>query len=167
MEVLKPIRGHRFKLIKAEELERALNLAALKLKSMESSDPALVLVLLDAEDDLPCILGPDLLARAKKVRADMDVSCVIANVEYETWFVAASESLSHFLKPSVDTTRATAPEQARQGKAWIQKRFRGVKYSETIDQPAMTRAMDLALCRHRSPSFDKLCRELERRLQTE
>ena len=37
---------------------------------------------------------------------------------------------------------------------------------ETLSlQPGMTQAMDMALCRRRSPSFDKLCRELERRLQ--
>lgn len=34
----------------------------------------------------------------------------------------------------------------------------------TVDQPAMTSHMDLHLARERSPSFDKLCRELERRL---
>lgn len=48
-------------------------------------------------------------------------------------------------------------------KAWIEKRIKAPKYSETVDQPAMTAAMDLALCRSRSPSFDKLCRELEKR----
>jgi hypothetical protein len=55
------------------------------------------------------------------------------------------------------------PEGQRAGKAWVQKRYRGVKYSETVDQPAMTMRMDLSLCRSRSPSFDKLCRELEKR----
>jgi hypothetical protein len=48
-------------------------------------------------------------------------------------------------------------------KAWIEQRFKGTRYSETQDQPAMTLVMDLNLCRTRSPSFDKLCRELERR----
>ena len=33
------------------------------------------------------------------------------------------------------------------------------------NQPRMTAAMDLALCRRRSPSFDKLCRELKQRLR--
>ena len=46
-----------------------------------------------------------------------------------------------------------------------QRRFKGVKYSETVDQPAMTRAMNLAQCRLRSPSFDKLCRDLQGRLE--
>ena len=38
----------------------------------------------------------------------------------------------------------------------------GAKYSESIDQAKLTAHMDLSLCRTRAPSFDKLCRELER-----
>lgn len=41
----------------------------------------------------------------------------------------------------------------------------GTKYSETQDQPRMTAQMDLALCRRRCPSFDKLCRELASRVE--
>jgi Domain of unknown function (DUF4276) len=165
LEVLKPIRGSRHKLVKASELGRALNLAVPKLRATSSQSPAMVLVLLDADDDLPCVLGPSLLSLARQARADADVSCVIANLEYETWFVAAAESLSEFLDLSARPLIPADPEKARQGKGWIQKNFRGPKYSETIDQPAMTRAMDLRLCRQRSLSFDKLCRELERRFQ--
>jgi hypothetical protein len=93
----------------------------------------------------------------------VDVSCVIANLEYETWFVAAAESLGEFLDISDNSSISSDPERDHQGKGWIQRKFRGIKYSETVDQPAMTKAMDLALCRQRSPSFDKLCRELEAR----
>lgn len=165
VEVLKPFRGKRLKLVKSGELARVLNAAMQKLQPSDSKDRSLILVLLDADDDPPCILGPELLSLARTARSDADVSCVIANVEYETWFVAAAESLSDFLDLSGDRLPAVDPEQARQGKAWIQKRYRGLKYSETVDQPAMTRAMDLTLCRQRSPSFDKLCRELEARLE--
>ncbi len=165
LEVLKPIRGSRHKLVKASELGRALNLAVPKLRAASSQSPSMILVLLDADSDLPCVLGPTLLSLARQVRSDADVSCVIANLEYETWFVAAAESLSEFLNLSGRPSIPGDPEKARQGKGWIQKNFRGPKYSETIDQPAMTQAMDLALCRKRSPSFDKLCRELERRLE--
>lgn len=160
VEVLKPIRWPRTKLVKASELGRAVELALLKIGSVE--DPAMVLILLDADEDLPCVLGPTLLKSARERRADADISCVVANVEYETWFAAACASLHEYL----DLSRGTlpeAPERERLGKAWIQKRFRGIKYSETVDQPAMTSRMDLAACRERSPSFDKLCRELEKR----
>jgi Domain of unknown function (DUF4276) len=163
VEVLKPIRSHRTKMVKSPDLERALGLAALKLRESQSSDPALVLIMLDADEDLACVLGPDLLSRARALRADIDISCVVATVEYETWFVAAAHSLSEFLDltsgPAPD-----APESSRSGKAWIQRRFRGIKYSPTVDQPSMTRQMDLRQARQRSPSFDKLCRELEKRM---
>jgi Domain of unknown function (DUF4276) len=165
VDVLKPIRGKRFKLVKTEELERALNLAILKLRLSGSSDPCMVLVLLDAETDLPCQLGPELLRRARELRSDADIACIIANVEYETWFVAAARSLSTYLNIPQDEILPEFPEQDRCGKGWVQRRFKGIKYSETVDQPAMTRAMDLMQCRLRAPSFDKLCRELEARLE--
>jgi hypothetical protein len=93
------------------------------------------------------------------------MACVLANVEYETWFAAAAESLTKYLDLPAGFTASESPEDARHGKAWVKHYFRGTKYSETQDQPGMTAAMDLALCRRRSPSFDKLCRELEQRLR--
>jgi hypothetical protein len=122
----------------------------------------MILVLVDADEDLPCELGPGLLKEALERRSDVDLCCVVANVEYETWFVAAADSLGEYLDLT-ETEIPRDPEGQRAGKAWVQKRFRGGKYSETVDQPAMTMRMDLALCRSRSPSFDKLCRELEKR----
>ncbi|HEU5118811.1 MAG TPA: DUF4276 family protein, partial [Isosphaeraceae bacterium] len=93
-----------------------------------------------------------------------DVACVLANPEYETWFVAAAESLRAYLRLADDETIPDDPEALRMRKAWISQRFPGpLHYQETRDQPSMTRAMDLSLCRSRSASFDKLCRELEQR----
>jgi hypothetical protein len=163
IEVLKPIRSHRTKMIQSPDLERALGLAVLKLRESASPDPSLVLIILDADEDAACVLGPDLLSRARAQRKDTDISCVVAAVEYETWFVAAAPSLQDFLDLSGGPV-PEAPEASRSGKAWIQRRFRGVKYSPTVDQPSMTRRMDLPQARLRSPSFDKLCRELEKRL---
>jgi len=164
VEVIRPIRIDRSKIVQPRELARAVDLATRKLRSRESPDPAMVLILLDADESAPCRLGPDLLEKARAHRSDVDLSCVIANVEYETWFVAAAESLSEYLALSSDEVVPTRPEEHRLRKGWVQQRFTGVKYSETVDQPAMTSRMDLRLTRERSPSFDKLCRELERRL---
>ena len=122
----------------------------------------MILILLDSDKDPPCVLAPKLLKDATQNRSDVDMSCVLANVEYETWFVAASSSLVAFLDLPAEVPED--PEAQRLGKAWIERHFRGTKYSETLDQPAMTRKMDLGLCRERSRSFDKLCRELASRL---
>lgn len=42
-----------------------------------------------------------------------------------------------------------------------QQHIRAARYSETADQPKLTHSMDLMMTRDRSPSFDKLCREIE------
>jgi len=161
--VLKPIRWPRSKLIKESELARAVKLATLKLRDeFETTGGALVLILLDANSDPPCLKGPELLTYAQRARPDIDIACVMANVEYGTWFVAAANSLDDYLRISPNETIPDAPELARCGKSWIQRHFLG-SYSETLDQPRMTAKMDLGLCRTHSPSFDKLCRELERR----
>lgn len=164
-EVSRPIRGKRMKLVQSRELSRALDLAMLKLRAVESEDPAMILVLLDADEDLPCQLGPELLKLAQSHRADADISCVVANVEYETWLVAGASSLVDYIDLPQDSDLPEDPEKHRLGKGWIQQRFRGSRsYSPTVDQPAMTSQLDLRLVRQRSPSFDKLCRELEKRV---
>lgn len=166
LEVLRPIRQPRDRLVRdPEELRRAVELAALKLAASggPAATPSLVLVLLDAEEDPVCELAPELLNRCRASRPDLDVACVLAKREYETWFVAAAASLGSFLNLSPGSTLPNDPETTGQGKGWIEERFRGAKYTETLDQPAMTAAFDLLLCRRRSPSFDKLCRELEAR----
>jgi len=164
-EVHRPIRRSRGKLLRAdsEDLEKAVKFAALKLATAQ--DRPLVLILVDAEDDCRThgSLGPALLARAKAARADIDIACVIANVMYETWFVAAAESLHEYLTLRPGEQVPPDPEAAGLGKGWVKQRIRGGKYSETADQAALTSKMDLASCRARSRSFDKLCRELESR----
>jgi hypothetical protein len=165
-DVVKPIRRSRGLLLRHDsgDLEKAIRFALLKL---EEHGGGLVLILIDAEDD--CIthrpLGPAILERAIKVRSDIDLSVVIANVMYETWFVAAADSLIDYLDLSDKASIPEDPEQARAGKGWIKQRIKSGKYSETADQAALTARMDLSLCRSRSPSFDKLCRELEKRFK--
>jgi hypothetical protein len=161
-----PFREGRGRIVKKDILQRAVRSASLKLNTpAPSGDPALVLILIDADDDRPCVLGPELLAMAREANPAIDVACVLAVVEYETWIAAAAESLTQYLDLPAGFTASETPEASRHGKAWIKRHFRGGSYSETQDQPGMTAAMDLSLCRRRSASFDKLCRELEQRLQ--
>jgi hypothetical protein len=165
VEVHHPIRRSRGKLLRTDsgDLEKAINFAAIKLQTVQ--DRPLALILIDAEGDCQMhgALGPALLSRAQAARSDIDIACVIANVMYETWFVAAAESLQEYLSLRPGEEVPPDPEAAGLGKRWIKQRIRGGKYSETADQAALTSAMDLQLCRMRSPSFDKLCRELELR----
>lgn len=163
--VLRPIRRHRDRLLKEDDpdLGNAVDLAVGKLAEHGGG---LVLILIDAERDCRPDrpkLGPALLGRVKLARSDVDVDCVFANVMYETWFVAAAESLVDYLHLPADGVPVD-PEADGHGKTWIKRHTRNAKYSETADQPRWTAKMDLQLCRQRSKSFAKLCEKLGRRL---
>jgi len=162
LDILRPIRRSRSLLAKTEELQKAVKLARAKLKNSPSEDPELILTLVDADSDPPCTLGPEWLQTARDAVSDVPISCVFAKVEFETWFVGAAESLSALVDVADSAEIPDEPENAGVGKNWIETRFRGTRYSPTVDQPKLTAAMDLQLCRPRCPSFDKLCRELER-----
>lgn len=168
VHVLQPIRRPRERLIRniEETLSKAVRLAVAKLRQLTIEDADdLVLILLDADQDCAAQLGPDVLGQACEIHRDVDFICVLAVREYETWFVAAAASLEDVLNLDPDEELPADPEQPGCRKNWIQQRIRGRRYSETVDQPKLTSRMDLQLCRRRSPSFDKLCRELQKRQQ--
>lgn len=161
VSVLPPIRVPKSKLVKPPELARAVSLADLKLREKDAGQ-RLVLILFDADQDRACELAPRLLTTLRAERPHMDVALVLAVPEFETWFIAAAESLGEYL----DLAGSEIPDDvdaAGLKKAWLQQRFRG-RYTETIEQPALAARMDLHRCRSRSRSFDKLCRELQQRL---
>jgi hypothetical protein len=164
IEVLRPLRWPKSKLVQEPELRRAVDLACRKLLAGPEARGALLLIIVDADRDAPCILGPKLLARARASGPpNVAMSCVVANVEFETWFVAAAESLcaKGYFSLSAGETIPQNPESSRSAGAWVQRHFKGTRYSKTLDQPALTHGMDLHACRARSPSFDKLCRDLQ------
>ena len=164
IDVLKPIRMPASSLLKVDDpcLRRAVGIAASKLtEHCDATVRKYVLIVIDAEGGCAAKLGPELKQRASEIASHLSIACVIAVDEYETWFVAAAESLTDYLdfKPGEVPSE---PETRGAKKKWIEDRFRGVKYKETVDQPKFSATMDLRLCRSRSPSFDKLCREIER-----
>ncbi len=168
IEVLRPIRRPRSKLAAPAELANAVKLAWLKLRHAGGEpDPGFILVLVDRDPDRepPCVSAPHWLENARAGQPDADITCVLADVEYETWFVAAADSLREELCLTPADVLPEDADTARTGKSWIQSRIkrRGRPYSETLDQPSLTAKMDLTQCRQRSRSFDKLCRELEKR----
>ena len=162
VEVLRPIRIPRSKLVQELELQRAVELAARKATEQGHTD-ALILIMIDADKDVACVLGPKILTWAKNCRGDFEIACELVVVEYETWFAGGAESLADYIE--LDGPPPETPEENRHGKAWIRQRYRGPAYSETIDQPAMTNALDLALVKDRCPSFDRLCRIIEEHSQ--
>ncbi|TMQ03270.1 MAG: DUF4276 family protein [Deltaproteobacteria bacterium] len=147
------LRVSRSALVKPRELERAVTLLGNKVGAGGA-----VLVLIDADDDAACTLGPELLRRARTARPDRRIGVVLAVREYEAWFLTAAASLRGKRGLPADLEPPPAAETIRDAKRWLAERMpRG--YSPTVDQPALTAMLDLEQARA-SPSFDKLVREV-------
>lgn len=120
-----------------------------------------VLVIVDADDHCPAELGPKLREVAQAARADKRIGVVLASREYESWLLAAAESLAGHHGLPEDLKPPPNHASLRDAKGWLSARMATGRYKPTVDQLPLTRALDLALARERSDSFDKLCREVE------
>ena len=156
VETPRPIRLPRNRIVKEGELERAVALA-----SRKAGSDGCILVLLDADRDCPAELALQLLARAVAVCPDRDIRAVLANTEYEAWFLAAAHSLAG--QRGLDETLAPPdnPEAVQDAKGWLSARMPlGRGYRARLDQAALTATFDMATARLLSPSFDKLWRDV-------
>jgi hypothetical protein len=154
-----PIRVPKSKLVKQSELERMVELAARKIGGRGA-----VLVLIDSDDDCPAQLGPALLTRAKRVRHDLPLAVVLAKREFESWFLASAVSLRGVRGLADNLEPPPDPEEVRGAKEWLSHRMQGGRrYSETVDQAALSARFDLDVAR-RATSFDKCYRDIVRLL---
>ena len=156
VDVLHPIRVRRDRFLNREqEFRRHLLLAANKC-----GPDGWIIVLLDADDDCPAELGRATLKRARAVAPHRRISVVLANREYEAWFIAAAQSLNgqrgFSFDPAGDRRDAERPRNA---KGWVAERMVGGSYREVTDQPAFSARIDLDQAFARSRSFRKLCSE--------
>jgi hypothetical protein len=157
--VTAPIRVARSRIIKPNELERHVELAARNIQGRGG-----IFIILDSDDDPPCTLGPKLYQRAVNVRKNIPIGLVLAHREYESWFVATADSLGGCQDFPLNVQPHPRPEAKRGAKEWlgvVQKR----RYNETFDQPAFTGRFDLESARLRAHSFDKCFREIVRLLR--
>ncbi|MCA1708298.1 MAG: DUF4276 family protein [Actinobacteria bacterium] len=153
-----PFRVSRGSIVKSGELERYVELAARRVAPRGA-----VLLLLDADKDCAATLGPQLLVRARSKRPTVPIGVCLAVREFESWFLAAAESLAGKRALPDDLRSPEDPESIGGAKEWLQfKRTDGRAYSATIDQPALANDFDLAAARAKAPSFDKFWREVER-----
>jgi len=149
IDVQRPDRHSKSKLLRAGGIEDAVDLAIRGLPELGA-----VLIVIDSDDDCPKETAPQLLARAERKAAKRrHVSLVLANREFESWFIAAAESI----KPGL--AAPDNPESIRGAKEWLSKN--AFSYSPTIDQPSLASQFDLDAARRHAPSFDKLYREIE------
>lgn len=153
----KPHRHHRGKLVSPGGLERVIDQVALL-----NPRAAGILVLLDADDDCPATLAPSLLTRARNARPDLRLAVVLANREFEAWFLAAASSIAGVRGLPPDLEAHPDPESRRDCKGWLSRqRVDGHSYRPAADQSALAGKLDLATARQRAASFDKFCRDVE------
>lgn len=117
---------------------RQVSLAAAKAAQSQGH----VLILLDCEDACPAKLGPELLRRAYAVRADVNMGVFLAYREYETWFIAAADSLRGQAGLPDDLASPDDPERYRDAKGWFSERMPR-PYDPILHQLDFTRVIDL------------------------
>lgn len=161
LEVLPPIRVPRDRFLnRDEEFRRHLLLAAEKC-----GEDGWILVLLDADDDCPAELAAQIMERAQACVAHRRISVVLANREYEAWFIAAAASLHGQRGFTFDPADTIDAETLRDAKGWVGSRLPSGTYREATDQPAFSARMDLQLAFERSRSFRKLSKEWDRQAE--
>lgn len=134
------------------------NYVALAAAKVRQADAGIVLILLDCEDNCPADLGPKLLRQAQAVTGNVAVVVALASREYETWFMAAVESLRGVHGLSLHANSPADPEATRNAKGWIGS-LMPYGYDPITDQLPFTNAFDLAAAR-RIPSFDRFYRKI-------
>lgn len=132
-----------------------VNLAAAKARQEMDGH---VLILLDCEDDCPARLGPSILMRARTIAGKVNVIVALAHREYETWFVAAAESLRGVEGVSDIAACPANPEATRDAKGWL-GRYMPHGYDPISHQLPFTNAFDLSAARTVA-SFDRLYRKI-------
>lgn len=151
VEVAQPFRLDFAKMRKPDELEKAVRLQSARVRGLGG-----VLVLRDGDDsDITCPVELAASLVPKEGLVPVPVEIVIARHEYESWFLAAAESLrSH---PSVhDDARAPeAPENKRDAKGQL-RAIMNESYKETLHQAKFSSLMDLRLAAERSRSFRRM-----------
>lgn len=133
-----------------------------QLAKYKAANGGWVLILLDADDDCPVELSAVIQQKLAQVVSTENVVTVIANREFEAWFIAASNSLvgtrGFALKPEM---QVGDPDLPRDAKGWIGRQMPS-NYHEVSDQPAFTAKMSMEEAWISSRSFRHLASEFVR-----
>ncbi|MBU6400852.1 MAG: DUF4276 family protein [Verrucomicrobia bacterium] len=147
----RPIRRTQSQLRSKEGVQAGIRLARLQ------PECAAIVILFDGEDDCPKTLAADVRVWAQEAAAGMPCDVVVAYREYETWFLAALESLRGRYGIRTSATSPPDPESKRDAKGALEEFMPGDRaYSETGDQPGMSHHFDMQAAHQRNRSFRKL-----------
>jgi hypothetical protein len=114
-----------FRRPKGQLKQRHLMSQAVDRMARQLSPPRALLILMDADDDCPAELGPRLLEWAQSARRDVPIAVVVANQEYEAWFLAAAESLRGHHGVANDLLPPADPEAVSGAKEWLRRHMTG------------------------------------------
>jgi hypothetical protein len=162
VRIARPVRVKRYQVVRPGELERSCQLARRRPEGCDA-----ILLLLDADDDCPKEIAPDLVARAQAACPDLPVAVVLAKAEFEAWFVGSLESLRGVRAIGEAAVAPETPEAIRDAKGYLSLQMpSGRHYVEVDDQPAFAQRFDLVAAREHCPSFDKFVRNVQHILAT-
>ena len=109
VQIARPHRRRRNRLSRMADFQNAVRVALL------TPDCTGVLILFDADDDCPRECAPEFEAWAREASRDVPSAVVMANHEYEAWFLASMKSLRetrHVRADAVDHPSACCSKRA-------------------------------------------------------
>ena len=147
-QLARPIRRTRSQLVTEEQVRRSVRLA------MGTHQCGGILIVLDGDDDCPATLGPAIQSWAQLEAGEILCQVVLAQREYEAWFIATVESLRNLRGIRVDATSPSSPESIRDcKKAFEERMIAHSSYSPAVNQEYFTACMNLEAAYRACRSF--------------
>jgi uncharacterized protein DUF4276 len=147
----RPIRRHRSDLLNEARFRTGIRLA-------KKTGCGAILALFDADYDCPKTVAARVLPWAVAEAAPLPCAFVLANREYEAWFLAGLDLLAadptRRLRP--DAVPPGDPESVGDAKGYIADRRLDDRYIEVLDQPRFSALFDMVVAHERCRSFRKL-----------
>ena len=151
VEIARPHRRRRTQLVQKDGLQSAVRVARL------TAGCGALLVLFDADDDCPKSMAPAIAEWAQETAGPIPCAVVMANREYEAWFLASIESLRGTARIRANALAHPDPEGPRDAKGQLTERmYPGASYLPTADQARLTAQFDLGSAYRSCRSFRKL-----------
>lgn len=135
-------------MVNGDEFRNAVRIAASRVQGRGG-----VIVLLDGDDDCPVELRQ--LLERRLVDVDAAVEIVVADREYEAWFLASLRSLAAHSAVADDASWDDDPDGPRNAKKSLELQMTQ-SYKEVLHQPKFSSLIDIELTVSRSRSFRRL-----------
>jgi hypothetical protein len=151
VQIARPIRWKRSCFSSEAHVRRAVQLA--------KGEPGCIgiLIIFDSDDDCPKFYACQVAEWARREAGHIPCEVVMANREYEAWFLSTVESLRGRGAICEDAVSEPTPEEIRGAKARLEDKMRpNILYSETTDQVAFTCIADFRPTYSNCRSFRRL-----------